>query len=52
MYTSEKRGCDKDGKGTAEKPYKTVQKALQGAGGEPWPVIYVDAKEGEVVSCF
>nr|XP_039266968.1 asparagine--tRNA ligase, cytoplasmic-like isoform X1 [Styela clava] len=46
LYTSEKRGCDKDGLGSEASPFKSVLKALQQSGGEPWPAIYVDSKEG------
>lgn len=50
IYTSEKSGCDEIGTGDSEKPFKNVQKALQKAGKEPWPTIYVDSKEdGKVI---
>lgn len=48
IYTSEKRGCDAEGMGSEASPYKTVLRALREAKSEPWPVIYVDAKEGNV----
>lgn len=45
MYTSEKRGCDESGDGTEGKPFKTILQAMRHAGKEPFPTIYVDAKE-------
>lgn len=46
IYTSEKVGSDESGDGTQRKPFKTVLKAMLKAGGEPFPVIYVDGNEG------
>lgn len=45
LYVSDKHGCDKDGDGTQDKPFKTVMKAMRIAGKEPFPPIFVDAKE-------
>ena len=45
MYTSEKRGSDETGDGTKTKPFKTILQALKIAGKEPFPSIFVDAKE-------
>ena len=45
VYTSEKTGDDGTGDGTEVNPYKTVIQALRSTGKEPWPTIYVDAKE-------
>uniref|UniRef100_A0A1B6GQ09 Asparagine--tRNA ligase, cytoplasmic n=1 Tax=Cuerna arida TaxID=1464854 RepID=A0A1B6GQ09_9HEMI len=45
IYTSEKTGCDETGDGTESKPFKTVLQAMRHAGKEPFPTIYVDAKE-------
>lgn len=45
LYTSEKRGSDESGDGSEGKPFKTVLQALRAAGQEPWPTIFVDAKE-------
>lgn len=45
IYTSEKRGSDESGNGTEGKPLKTILQAMRQAGKEPFPTIYVDAKE-------
>nr|QBH73676.1 aspartyl-tRNA synthetase [Franklinothrips vespiformis] len=45
IYTSDKHGSDETGDGTAAKPLKTILQAMRQAGSEPFPVIYVDAKE-------
>ncbi|ODN03533.1 Asparagine--tRNA ligase, cytoplasmic [Orchesella cincta] len=45
VYTSEKRGSDENGDGSEAKPFKTVLQALRSAEKEPWPTIFVDAKE-------
>uniref|UniRef100_A0A240PLF8 Asparagine--tRNA ligase, cytoplasmic n=1 Tax=Anopheles atroparvus TaxID=41427 RepID=A0A240PLF8_ANOAO len=45
LYTSEKRGNDETGKGTAEEPFKTILRAMKHAGKEPFPTIYVDTKD-------
>ncbi|KAI0237348.1 Asparagine--tRNA ligase, cytoplasmic [Lamellibrachia satsuma] len=45
MYTSEKEGLDDTGDGSAEKPFKTILKAMKAVGKEPFPTIYVDGKE-------
>uniref|UniRef100_A0A7N6A610 Aminoacyl-transfer RNA synthetases class-II family profile domain-containing protein n=1 Tax=Anabas testudineus TaxID=64144 RepID=A0A7N6A610_ANATE len=48
LYVSDKCGSDQDGDGTEQKPFKTPLKALQFAGKEPFPTIYVESqKEGE-----
>jgi len=46
IYTSESRGNDESGEGTARVPFKSVMKAMKHAGSEPFPPIYVDVKEG------
>jgi asparaginyl-tRNA synthetase len=49
-FTSEKRGNDETGDGSEGKPFKTVLQALKAAGQEPFPSIFVDAKEdGKVI---
>nr|QBH73679.1 aspartyl-tRNA synthetase [Nicoletia phytophila] len=45
IFTSDKLGSDESGKGTEEKPFKTVLQAMRHAGKEPFPTIYVDSKE-------
>ncbi|XP_047487993.1 asparagine--tRNA ligase, cytoplasmic-like isoform X2 [Penaeus chinensis] len=45
IYTSEKHGSDETGDGTADLPLKTAMQAMRKAGKEPFPTIYVDAKE-------
>lgn len=45
IYTSEKQGSDESGDGTERKPFKTILQAMRHAGKEPFPTIYVDAKE-------
>lgn len=45
IYTSEKNGNDSTGNGTSEKPFKTILQAMRHAGKEPFPKIFVDAKE-------
>ncbi|KAJ4441052.1 hypothetical protein ANN_10902 [Periplaneta americana] len=45
LYTSDKNGSDECGDGTEAKPFKTILQAMRHAGKEPFPVIYVDAKE-------
>nr|CAG4651673.1 EOG090X030S [Triops cancriformis] len=45
LYTSEKSGNDESGDGTEAKPLKTILAAMRHAGKEPFPTIYVDAKE-------
>lgn len=50
IYTSEKAGSDETGDGSEEKPFKTALQALRVAVQEPWPTIYVDAKEEGAVS--
>ena len=53
LYTSEKTGDDASGDGSSEKPFKTVLQAMKTAGKEPFPQIYVDAKEdGKVVTNY
>jgi len=46
LFTSELRGSDEAGEGTARVPFKTVMKAMMHAGKEPFPAIWVDVKEG------
>lgn len=45
IYTSEKNGSDETGDGSEAKPFKTILQAMRHAGKEPFPTIYVDAKE-------
>lgn len=45
IYTSDKKGSDETGDGTEAKPFKTVLQAMRHAGKEPFPTIYVDAKD-------
>ncbi|XP_026671196.1 asparagine--tRNA ligase, cytoplasmic-like [Ceratina calcarata] len=45
IYTSEKNGDDKTGKGTESEPLKTILRAMHHAGKEPFPPIYVDSQE-------
>nr|CAD7396342.1 unnamed protein product [Timema cristinae] len=45
LYTSDKTGNDATGDGSDTKPYKTILRAMQHAGKEPFPLIYVDSKE-------
>lgn len=55
LYTSDKFGSDENGNGTEAKPFKTILQAMRKAGKEPFPTIYVDAKEegkGEVSACL
>ncbi|KAJ8402118.1 hypothetical protein AAFF_G00373530 [Aldrovandia affinis] len=48
LFVSEKEGNDQDADGTEQKPFKTVLKALDFVGKEPFPNIYVDSQtEGE-----
>ncbi|XP_078076061.1 asparagine--tRNA ligase, cytoplasmic [Mustelus asterias] len=48
LYVSGREGDDAIGTGTKDKPFKTVLQALQAAGKEPFPTIYVDSqKENE-----
>jgi len=46
LYTSEQRGNDEAGEGTARVPFKTVLRAMLHHGKEPFPPIWVDVKEG------
>uniref|UniRef100_A0A2M4A2U5 Asparagine--tRNA ligase, cytoplasmic n=1 Tax=Anopheles triannulatus TaxID=58253 RepID=A0A2M4A2U5_9DIPT len=52
LYTSEKRGNDETGKGTADEPFKTILRAMKEAGKEPFPTIYVDSKDEKAESPF
>ncbi|XP_058062596.1 asparagine--tRNA ligase, cytoplasmic isoform X1 [Anopheles bellator] len=52
LYTSEKRGSDEAGKGTADDPFKTILQAMKHAGKEPFPTIYVDAKDEKAASPY
>lgn len=45
IYISEKKGSDEDGDGSEAKPFKSVLQAMRSAGKEPFPVMYVDAKD-------
>ncbi|XP_072353458.1 asparagine--tRNA ligase, cytoplasmic [Scyliorhinus torazame] len=48
LYVSGREGDDAIGTGTKDKPFKTAFRALQAAGKEPFPTIYVDSqKENE-----
>ena len=47
LYTSAKNGSDEDGDGTEAKPFKTVLRAMQKVGEEPFPKIMVDVKDEE-----
>lgn len=44
MYISEK-GSDEDGDGSEAKPFKTMLQAMRSLGKEPFPVMYMDAKD-------
>lgn len=44
IYTSEKRGHDDNGDGSASNPFKSILQAMKKYGKEPFPTIYVDAK--------
>nr|CAD7600357.1 unnamed protein product [Timema genevievae] len=39
LYTSDKTGDDATGDGSDTKPYKTILRAMQHAGKEPFPII-------------
>lgn len=52
LYTSEKRGSDETGDGTAEKPFKTILQAMRHAGKEPFPTIYADSKDEKSESLY
>lgn len=45
VYTSEKTGNDDTGNGSEAKPFKTILQAMRHAAKEPFPIIYVDAKD-------
>lgn len=45
IYTSDKSGNDESGDGTEKAPFKTILQAMRHAGAEPFPMIYVDAKD-------
>lgn len=45
IYTSDKSGNDETGNGSEAAPYKTILRAMKHAGKEPFPTIYVDAKD-------
>ncbi|XP_059474729.1 asparagine--tRNA ligase, cytoplasmic [Neocloeon triangulifer] len=45
IFTSDKTGNDDTGDGSEAKPFKTVLRAMRHAGKEPFPTIYVDAKD-------
>lgn len=52
LYTSEKRGSDETGDGTEKNPFKTIISAMKHAGKEPFPKIYVDAKDEKSEGLF
>lgn len=53
LYTSDKNGSDETGDGSEGNPFRTVLQAMRHAGKEPFPIIYVDAKEeGQVNKMF
>lgn len=52
IYTSDKRGSDESGDGTEKNPFKTIIQAMRHAGAEPFPSIYVDAKDEKAGSPF
>lgn len=52
LYTSDKRGDDATGTGTSDKPFKTILAAMKHAGKEPFPTIYVDAKDEKSESLY
>jgi len=52
LYTSDKTGSDESGDGSEAKPFKTILQAMRHAGKEPFPAIYVDAKEEGQVNNF
>uniref|UniRef100_A0A182JUP6 Asparagine--tRNA ligase, cytoplasmic n=1 Tax=Anopheles christyi TaxID=43041 RepID=A0A182JUP6_9DIPT len=52
LYTSEKRGNDETGKGTADEPFKTILRAMKHAGKEPFPTIYADSKDEKSESLY
>ncbi|KAI1301599.1 Asparagine--tRNA ligase, cytoplasmic [Halotydeus destructor] len=45
IYTSDSTGDDENGDGTLAKPFKSLLAAMNKAGAEPFPPIYVDSKE-------
>jgi asparaginyl-tRNA synthetase len=45
IYTSDKSGSDEIGDGSEANPFKTIIQAMRKAGKEPFPKIYVDAKD-------
>ncbi|XP_065313346.1 asparagine--tRNA ligase, cytoplasmic-like [Gordionus sp. m RMFG-2023] len=45
LYTSEKNGDDERGDGSHINPFRTILQAMLVVGEEPFPSIYVDAKE-------
>jgi asparaginyl-tRNA synthetase len=47
IYSSESEGNDDTGNGTASSPFKTILQAMKHHGKEPFPTIYVDAKDPE-----
>uniref|UniRef100_U5ETV1 Asparagine--tRNA ligase, cytoplasmic n=1 Tax=Corethrella appendiculata TaxID=1370023 RepID=U5ETV1_9DIPT len=52
IYTSDKRGDDETGDGTEKSPFKTILRAMRHAGKEPFPTIYVDAKDEKSTSMY
>ncbi|GBP92067.1 Asparagine--tRNA ligase, cytoplasmic [Eumeta japonica] len=49
IYTSDKNGNDETGDGTEGNPFKTILQAMKCAGKEPFPPIYVDAKDSSKI---
>lgn len=52
IYTSDKNGNDEIGSGTENSPFKTILQAMRHAGKEPFPTIYVDAKDEKAKSAY
>lgn len=52
IYTSDKSGDDEKGNGTEATPFKTILQAMRHAGKEPFPTIYVDAKDETAASKY
>lgn len=52
IYTSEKTGDDQKGNGTEAEPFKTIFQAMRHAGKEPFPTIFVDAKDEKAANKY
>lgn len=52
IYTSEKNGDDQKGNGTEAAPLKTILQAMRQAGKEPFPTIFVDAKDEKAANKY